>query len=97
VRAVSETSRKVTIVNALGLHARSAARIAELARSAESSVSICKGDACADATDIFDVLSLCCPEGTELTVHVADAGDTAVLAAICDLIAGGFGESVRDE
>lgn len=90
---MSDTSRKVTIVNALGLHARSAARIAELARSAESSVSICKGDVCADATDIFDLLSLCCPEGTELTVHLADADDMAVLSAICDLIASGFGEA----
>ena len=89
---MSGTSKNVTIVNALGLHARSAAKIAALAGSAGSSVSICKGDRCADAADIFDLLALYCPRGTELTVRVADPGDAAVLVAICELIESGFGE-----
>mgnify|MGYP002066670279 CR=1 FL=1 len=44
------------------------------------------------APAIFDLLALYCPPGTELTVRVADPGDAAVLAAICELIESGFGE-----
>ncbi len=94
---VSDTVRSVTIVNDLGLHARSAAGIAALARRAASPVWLCKGGDCADAADILDVISLQCPRGTALTVRIEDPADAAVLAAICELIAGGFGESTPHE
>ena len=96
-RPVNDISKKATIVNALGLHARSAAKIAEVARGAKSPVWICKGDDCADAADILDLISLLCPTGTELIIRIEDATDAAVLAAIYDLIASGFGESTQNE
>ena len=45
----SALRRNVTIINELGLHARSAAKIAKLAQPATGSVWIAKGDQKADA------------------------------------------------
>jgi phosphocarrier protein HPr len=88
----TETSKEATIVNELGLHARSASQVARLAAKARSSVWLCKGDRKADATSIMDVLTLECPKGTKLVVLVEDPDDTEILQQIVTLIESGFGE-----
>ena len=91
------TSQDVTVVNALGVHARSASRIAEIAKSAVSQVWVCKGAECADASDILDVISLQCPAGTRLTIRIEDPADKVVMEAIVALVANGFGELTENE
>jgi len=86
-------SRKLTISNELGLHARAAAKIARLAEEARSKVLIIKNGQEVDGTDMLDVLSLYCPCGTEVTVRITDPADTKVLDCIARLIEEGFGES----
>lgn len=86
-------SRKVIIPNELGLHARSAAKIAQLAEEARSNVFIVKDGQEANATSILDVMALYCPCGTEVLVKIADPGDLEVLNRIIGLIEIGFGES----
>lgn len=85
-------SRTVTIVNALGLHARSAARIAAIAERAAGAVWIDNGDSRVDAASIIDILTLGCPQGTEVTVSIAAGEDGPVLEDIVSLIQSGFGE-----
>ncbi|MBW2055196.1 MAG: HPr family phosphocarrier protein, partial [Deltaproteobacteria bacterium] len=51
-------SKNVTITNPLGLHARSADKIAKLVKKARSKVWIIKDKDKADASRIIDVLSL---------------------------------------
>lgn len=85
-------SREVTIVNALGLHARSAAKIAQLAQEARSGVWVRKGDETADATSIIDILTFACARGTRLTVCVDDPEDRSILERIVALVENGFGE-----
>ena len=85
-------SREVTIANELGLHARSAAKIAGLANRSKASVWIEKGDEKADASSIVDILTLACEKGTKITIRVENEADFNILDAITELVEGGFGE-----
>lgn len=85
-------SRSVTIVNALGLHARSAARIAAIAVNASGSVWIEGGEERVDAASVIDILTLGCPRGSRVRIIIDDPEDTGVLEGIISLIQNGFGE-----
>ena len=88
----TELSRQVTIVNELGLHARSAAQIAALANRSTASVWIQKGNQKADASSIVDILTLACEKSSKITISIEDKADFNILAAITELVEGGFGE-----
>jgi len=85
-------SKNVTITNPLGLHARSAAKIAKLVKKARSKVWIIKGKDKADASRIIDVLSLAGIKDSELTVLIDDPSDIDILNDLERLIENGFGE-----
>jgi phosphocarrier protein len=87
-----QLSRRVTISNELGLHARAAARFVRLAEEARSAVFIIKDDQEVDGTSVLDIMSLYCPCGTEVTVRITDPADAEVLNSIVRLIEAGFGE-----
>ena len=80
------------MVNELGLHARSAAKIAELAREATSKVWVQKNEERADARSILDILTLACEKGSTLTIVIDDKSDMETLNRIVDLVINGFGE-----
>lgn len=93
---IDEEKKKVrvaTIKNELGLHARSAAQIAEIAQNSIANVWIKKEEDMADASSILDILTLACPKGTRVTIIIEDAGDIDILNAIGDLVESGFGEN----
>ena len=92
LKSKSTLSREVTIINELGLHARSAAKIAKLARPATGSVWIAKEDQKADASSIVDILTLACEQGTRITIWVENKGDLQILEDITKLVERGFGE-----
>ena len=84
---------KVTyIINELGLHARSAARIAEIAKNSSGNVWVMKGDHKADASSIMDLLTLVCEKGTKIRIIIEDSADTDILESIVNLVDNGFGE-----
>ena len=85
-------SKDVTIINELGLHARSAAMIAKMASRANSLIWISKGGDKADASSIMDLLTLEGTPGTRLKVTAEDKADIDILNAIIALIEKGFGE-----
>lgn len=85
-------TRKVTIPNELGLHARAGGKIAQIAEEARFGVFIMKNGKETDAKSLLDVVSLYCPCGTEVTVGISDPADTKVLNRIVRLIESGFGE-----
>ena len=85
-------SRETVISNELGLHARSAAQIANLAGEANYKVWLAKSGERADATNIMDILMLECPKGTMVEVIIEDSSDLKVLNKISRLIEDGFGE-----
>jgi phosphocarrier protein HPr len=82
----------VTIVNELGLHARSAAQIAKIAGTGTANVWLKKGDNIADAASIIDILTLACEKGTRITILIEDWADIDILNDIADLVESGFGE-----
>jgi len=85
-------SRRVVIVNDLGMHARSAAKIAKLAQSATADIWLEKDGEQADATSIIDMLALACQKGTEISFVISDETDLGLLDAIVKLVESGFGE-----
>jgi phosphocarrier protein len=85
-------ARKIEILNELGLHARSAAKVAELAGRAVARVWVAKEGELAEAKSIMDLLMLECPRGTVVEVIIEDSSDLDVLNDIVQLIENGFGE-----
>jgi phosphocarrier protein len=88
----SDLSRSLPIVNDLGLHARAAAKLANLAQEAEGGIWVSNGVETADATSIIDLLTLACLKGTEVTVHIDSPADIDLLNRIAALVENGFGE-----
>jgi phosphocarrier protein HPr len=88
----NELSRRVTITNDLGLHARSAAKIAKLVQNVKSNVWIIKDGIKADASSIIDILTLVCPKGSIITLKIDDQSDLGILKDLVQLIESGFGE-----
>ncbi len=87
-----ELSREVVIVNELGLHARSAAKIAALADHSKAAVWIKKGSEKADASSIVDILTLVCEKGTKITISIENRNDFDILESIAELVENGFEE-----
>ena len=84
--------RVASIKNELGLHARSAAQIAEIARNSRRKVWLMKDEESADASSVMDILTLACEKGTKIKIIIEDPADTDILNAIVDLVDNGFGE-----
>ena len=82
----------VTIINELGLHARSAAQIAKIVGNSTANVWLKKDDNIADAASIIDILTLACEKGTRITILIEDWADIDILKDIADLVESGFGE-----
>ncbi len=84
--------RAVTIVNEMGMHARSAAKVAEVAQAAKDNVWLELGAEQVDAKQILDILTLGAAQGDEVIIRVEQAADVEVLDRIAALIDDGFGE-----
>jgi phosphocarrier protein len=82
----------VQVPNRLGLHARAAAKLVNLANRFESRIEVSKGEQVADAKSIMGVLLLCGGQGSSITFHVSGPDAQAALAALCAMVADGFGE-----
>jgi phosphocarrier protein HPr len=82
----------VEVPNRLGLHARAAAKLVNLANRYESHIEVSKDGQAADAKSIMGVLLLCGHQGSELTFSARGADAQAALDALCELVTGGFGE-----
>jgi len=85
-------TRDVTLVNELGLHARSAVKLAGIAKAARGGVWVLRAAERADATSVMEVLTLACEKGSILTLAVDDPQDAPVLDALARLVERGFEE-----
>jgi len=88
----TEISEDVTVVNDLGMHARSAAKIAEIAKEAGARTWLQRDDERVDARSIIDILTLACGKGSTLTIVIEDPADLDTLNRIVKLVQAGFGE-----
>ena len=96
--AVPTVAKTLTlrVPNALGLHARPAARLVGLVNGYDVTVTINKGSRIADAASINQLITLGARQGDELTVHGQGPDADLVLTAIATLIANNFGDSTAD-
>tara|TARA_B100000614_G_scaffold209010_1_gene191832 strand:+ start:522 stop:914 length:393 start_codon:yes stop_codon:yes gene_type:complete len=89
-------SRQTKVVNALGMHARPAAKIAEMAGAAKGNIWLSTDGATVDASSIIDILTLCAVTGTKITIHTDDPEDSAVAEEIKTFFDQGFGENIHE-
>lgn len=87
-------SRRFTIVNARGLHARAATKLVQLAGKFPCEITVAGPDGeAANAKSVMGVLLLCGGVGTVIEVRARGTNAEQAVTAIGELIANRFGES----
>jgi len=86
------TSRDVTVVNQLGLHARAAARFVHLATRFTSQVRVSRDAKVMDGKSIMGILLLAAARGTTITSSASGPDERDAVEALAQLVASGFGE-----
>ncbi|MCG6656471.1 HPr family phosphocarrier protein [Halomonas campisalis] len=87
-------SRKLTLTNKRGLHARAATRLVQCCQPFSARVTVTRGSQIADAANIMSLLMLAAPNGTELTVSAEGEDADAALDAIEALFEARFDEDL---
>ena len=82
--------RRLTIVNALGLHARAAARFVKLASEFQSQVKVTHGSRTVDGKSILGLLLLAAARGRQIDVVVEGPDEQDALDALAGLVGRGF-------
>ena len=81
-----------TIVNALGLHARAATKLVQLASRFPCEVTVSRDDQSANGKSVMGVLLLCGSRGTVIEIRAKGDRAKECVTAIGELIADKFGE-----
>lgn len=82
----------IVISNKLGLHARAAAKLTELAGQFQSDIHVARAEQRVNAKSIMGVMMLAAGLGVEITVDAEGSDADQALAAISQLFADKFGE-----
>jgi phosphocarrier protein HPr len=90
------TSRSVSIVNELGVHARAAAKFVHLATRFESSIKVSRDNREMDGKSILGILLLAAARGTTLLITANGTDEQQALEALVALVEAGFGEGICD-
>ena len=85
-----KASRRVTIVNDLGVHLRAAGILVQCAGQFEADVWLDRDGTRANAKSIMSVLSLAASKGVELELTAEGADADRAVEALSELIASGF-------
>jgi phosphocarrier protein HPr len=88
------TSRTVTVVNELGMHARAAAKFVHLATRFQSHVRVAREAREMDGKSIMGILLLAAARGSTITISATGADEGAAVDALIALVASGFGEDL---
>ncbi|CAM3983445.1 HPr family phosphocarrier protein [Vibrio neonatus] len=85
-------SRRLLIINKLGLHARAAVKLVELAQSFDAKVTVSNDGNSADADSVMALLMLESAQGEYVTVTANGKQAPQALQAVCALIEEKFEE-----
>jgi phosphocarrier protein HPr len=88
------TTRSVTVVNQLGMHARAAAKFVHLAARFESRVRVARDGREMDGKSIMGILLLAAARGSTIAISADGADERAAVDALAALVESGFGEDV---
>lgn len=86
------TEGEVVIVNSLGLHARAAAKLVNLAKTFTCSIELRLEQKSVDAKSIMKVMMLAAGQGTVLTLRTSGEEEQDAYDAVSALIGDRFGE-----
>ena len=89
---MARLERSFTIVNQLGLHARAAAQLVQLANRFRSEIHVEKDGMQVNGKSIMGVLTLAAAKGSRITVCVEGEDAEAAMTALAKVIENGFGE-----
>jgi phosphocarrier protein len=84
--------REIEIINKLGLHARAAAKLTQLAARFASDVDVMRNGRKVNAKSIMGVMMLAAGKGSKITLEVAGPDEEQAMDALCALINDRFGE-----
>ena len=84
--------KEFTIVNKLGLHARAAAVLVQLAGTFSSEITITKEKLTINCKSIMGVLMLAAAQNTAIIIEIVGEDENEALVALGNLIEDGFGE-----
>ena len=85
-------TKKITVLNKLGIHARPAAQFVRVASRFQADVTVEKDDERVDGKSIMGLMMLAVGCGAEISVTADGADEAQAIAAIEELIVGKFGE-----
>jgi phosphocarrier protein len=86
-------SKSVEIINKLGLHARAAAKLTQVAGSFQSEIWLSRSGRRVNAKSIMGVMMLAAGQGTSVLLEAQGDDADEAIAAISKLVAERFGES----
>jgi phosphocarrier protein len=85
--------REVEVVNKLGLHARAAAKLTQLAAGFQCEIWLSRSGRRVNAKSIMGVMMLAAAKGSKVSIETSGADEEQAMQAIVQLIADKFGES----
>lgn len=86
------TSRPVTIVNQLGMHARAAAKFVHLAARFESRIRVSREGREMDGKSVMGLLLLAAAQGSTITISADGRDELDAVTALVMLVEMGFGD-----
>ncbi len=86
-------TKKLTVLNKLGIHARPAAQFVRVASRFASDVTVVRDDESVDGKSIMGLMMLAVGCGAVITVTTEGADEAESMAALEELLAGKFGEA----
>ena len=86
------TSRSVTVVNELGMHARAAAKFVHVAGRFTAHIRVARGAREMDGKSIMGILLLAAARGSTITITADGADEGDAVEALATLVLSGFGE-----
>jgi phosphocarrier protein len=92
--STAESSRTVTILNKLGMHARAAVKFVQTANRFRCEVKVVKDDQEANGKSIMGLLTLVAAHGVSMTIVCAGDDAPAAVDALAALVGTGFGEGI---
>ena len=86
------TSKAVTVVNELGIHARAAAKFVHLAGRFESRIRVGRHGREMDGKSIMGILLLAAARGMTITISADGPDEVEAVEALTTMVEEGFGE-----
>jgi len=87
-----DVRRRVTILNARGLHARAAAKFAKAAGSFKARITVVKGDIEVSGLSIMGLMMLAASPGSDVELRASGPDAKAAIDALAALVANRFEE-----